>query len=783
MINGTITRALLASLLLLGVAAGAAARSDRSPNDFEITPLSNRADLVSGGDVLIEVRVPRQVPLDAVIVTRNGEDVTSAFGADGDAHTLRGLVTGLEAGTNVIEAGMKTPRGARGKGRGTIVVSERLEVTNHARGGPVFTGEQIQPWVCATPTAQPGSDTVPHTNPSGLSTFAVDDKCNIATEYRYWYKPAGTPTPCSGAACLQPYDPAFPPDDVSMTITDLGEVVPFIVRQERGTINRGIYDVAVLWNPNAPTGEQSAWNGKLQYSFGVASGSPRRQFPPSSPWFGSSIWTTNDLALARGFMTAASSLTDHQLNSNLAIAAETVMMIKEHVIEQYGPIRYTMGLGCSGGSIEQNVIASQYPGLLDGLQISCTYPDSITTAIEVGDCVLLFNYFNSPEFAALTAGLTEDEIDAMRAAIAGHQSAAGCPAWVFSFGSNGRAGNIPGLPSVGDAIWSTNARAEFPNNCLLPAALVYDPITNPGGYRCGPYDHAISVWGNAGDPLYPTRANTPTDNTGVQYGLKALLDGAIRAEVFVSLNEHVGGFDPDGLPQAARSRADRFALRTAYRSGIVTDGHSLAKVPIIDLRGNDDNGIHHDWRSFSLEARLVEANGHHDNHAMWRFGPGLFPGGLGTKLIFEQFFVMDQWLSAIEADTSRKPIERKVLDNRPAAAFDYCYLSSDTTYSTKVTDRAVCDADPVLAYFSSPRQVAGGPLAENVLKCQLKPLDINDYPPGTFTGGQWARLEAVFAGGVCDWSQPGVEQQPAMTNLIYAEGPGGEPLPPEPDSK
>ncbi len=44
-----------------------------------------------------------------------------------------------------------------------------------------------------------------------------------------------------------------------------------------------------------------------------------------------------------------------------------------------------------------------------------------------------------------------------------------------------------------------------------------------------------------------------------------------------------------------------------------------------------------------------------------------------------------------------------------------------------MTDQATCDADPRLAYFTSPHQVAGGPQPENILKCQLKPLNLADY--------------------------------------------------------
>jgi hypothetical protein len=481
-------------------------------------------------------------------------------------------------------------------------------------------------------------------------------------------------------------------------------------------------------------------------------------------------------------MTSASSLTDQLLNANQVVAAETLMMLKEHIVERYGPIRYVMGLGCSGGSILQNTIASTYPGLLDGLQISCTFPDSVTTAIEVGDCVLLTNYFASPAFAALTTGLTPEQVNAKKAAIAGHVDQRGCQAWNASFSHANLPGFIPDRPAA-PATWTppSSPRADVPNNCLLPMALVYDPATNPGGIRCGGADYLASVFGVADDPAFPNRANSTGDNVGVEYGRSALLTGAITPEEFVTLNERIGGSDADSRPTAGRSSADLPALRTAYRSGLVASGRSLARVPIIDLRGNDDSAIHHDWRSFALRARLDAANGQHGNHAMWRFGPGLSPPPQ-TGLTRQAFVVMDRWLTNIEADRSGAAIEQKVLADKPAEAADFCYLSTDTAYATKVTDQAACDADPVLRYFASPRQVAGGPLTEDVLKCQLEPLAVASYGTVSFSPEQWARLEAVFAGGVCDWSRPGVGQQPARPWATYRRGPGGTSLGPPPES-
>ena len=145
-------------------------------------------------------------------------------------------------------------------------------------------------------------------------------------------------------------------------------------------------------------------------------------------------------------MVVDNSLTDSLYNSNRVADAETMMMMKEHIVDNYGEIKYTMGNGCSGGSIEQNTVASIYPGLLDGIQPSCDFPDSITTGIEVSDCVLLVNSYATPEWTALMAGLTQAQINAKKAAINGHLDQTGCQAWNNSFGFNNKPGNyVPTL--------------------------------------------------------------------------------------------------------------------------------------------------------------------------------------------------------------------------------------------------------------------------------------------------------------------------------------------------
>ncbi len=749
-----------------------------------IKTLSNRADLVSGGAALVEIVLPPMAASPSGLkVDVGGRDVSDAFAPRASGRIV-GLVTGLASGNNVATAKLAGTKSAS------------LTINNHPIGGPVFTGPQIQPWICATPTAQPATSTTPATFASGLSTAAVDAQCNIATEYKLYYRTTtadcsfalpdpNPPTPPPTNACFKPYNPTPPrPSDLATTTTDKGVTVPYIVRVERGTINRGIYDIAVLFDPTAdwkPYAPQPGWNGKLLYSYGASTNQPRVQSRPNSSW-------VDDASLSRGFMVAVNMLTDSALNSNRVVAAETTMMMKEHIVNTYGEIRYTLGTGCSGGSIMQNTVASIYPGLLDGLQVACMYPDSETTGTEVSECVLLVNYFTTTQFTnALPAGLTQAQINGRKGAIAGHEDQTGCQAWNNLFGNNNKPGQyVPRVvvnPTTGDLAEAPPAR----NNCQLLPSQVYNPTTNPNGARCSPPDHAISIWGMAPGTNY---ARVTRDNVGVQYGLKALMSGAITAEEFVTLNERIGGIDSDSnntteVPVASRMVADPDALNTAYVSGIVSDGFNLGKVPIIDLRGYDNAGIamtsiHHTWRSFELRQRLDMANGNHDNHVMWRFGTGLTaPPASGLTL--QSFLTLDKWLSNIEADQSNASTpQQKVARNKPPEAFDFCYLGTD--YATKVTDQSRCDADPRLRAFSSPRQTAGGPVSENILKCQLKPFNADDYMGLALSPTQLTRLQAVFPTGVCDWSKPGQYQHPATSPMTYEAGPGGRVLGPAPSS-
>ena len=70
----------------------------------------------------------------------------------------------------------------------------------------------------------------------------------------------------------------------------------------------------------------------------------------------------------------------------------------------------------------------------------------------------------------------------------------------------------------------------------------------------------------------------------------------------------------------------------------------------------------------------------------------------------------------------------------------------------------ICELQEVQTQFGTPRTVAGEGVETDTNKCHLKPLRRLDYYPITFTDDQWQRLQAAFPAGVCDWSQPGVDQ-------------------------
>ena len=99
------------------------------------------------------------------------------------------------------------------------------------------------------------------------------------------------------------------------------------------------------------------------------------------------------LLLERGYAIATSSGNTSDVQYNLRLSEETAYMVKSHFELTYGARKLTIGLGGSGGAVQQYVISQNHPGLLDAGIPLYSYPDMVTQSIYAGDCNLLEQYF------------------------------------------------------------------------------------------------------------------------------------------------------------------------------------------------------------------------------------------------------------------------------------------------------------------------------------------------------------------------------------------------------
>lgn len=684
-----------------------------------IATVSSRSDMVSGGDVLVRVKPSEGIDSRTLRIERNGEDVTDAFRVDPREDGLLGLVTGLEVGHNVIQA--------RSEG---VEARTELNVTNHPAWGPVFAGPHEQPFFCTTHLFQltAGETLGP----------ALDEFCSAERRVDYVYRTrAGTIEPLPAGDRLPP--------DLSFTTTMDGHEVPLIVRIETGTANRSIYEIALLHDPREPSPDpwnpSTGWNGKLIYRFG--GGCRPGWYQQGSRTAG----VLDDVQLSRGYAIASASLNVFANNCSELLAAETMMMVKERFVEAYGPPRFTIGWGSSGGSHQQFGIADNYPGLLNALVVGSSFPDMTSgTVFKSADGRLLEYYFEHAPSGRFTP---EQE-----RAISG-------------FGVRGS------IPAMSVMARRSDPMADFAE--VVPEEHRYHPERNPTGARSTIYDHTVNVYGR--DPATGF-ARRPLDNVGVQYGLGTLNAGVIDAEQFLELNEGIGGLDRDFRHQPERTVGDPGAIEAAYRTGRIISGRALASVPVLDFRAyldlREEGDNHMKLHSFSLRERLKRENGHADNHVLLvthsgqRFGFGGYSSTETNDVLYGALEQLDRWLTAIVEDTSGDPLPERVVRAKPDDLVDSCWTPDGRKIEETQSYDGPGECGVLYPAFPVPALVAGAPLVDDIVKCHLKPLDPSDYAV-KMTPGQWVRLGRIFPTGVCDWTRPGVGQQ-AQTGVWLTAG-------------
>lgn len=751
-----IKTSLVASVTLLcfvGLLWQAQAQDQRPP---QLKLLSGRPAYVSGGDLLLAIETKDWIPNSRIQVyvdqKRVPAEIQKAPPSPEDpalADQRWARIEKLSPGPHEIQVHLNhlLPWKQRW--------SDRLSIHNYPRQGPMISGPHQQPFICESQEFRLA--TKERWDP------AQDANCSLPTRVDYVYLdtdgrfnalPDALPEG-SYPEDMRWLDAALPrPEGSSPKKRSKSQKIPFIVRVETGTVNRAIYEIALLHDPKdpepTPWQRSSSWNGKLIYTHG---GGCRRGWYRQGSRTGGVLRET---LLERGYALASASLNVFGQNCNDLLASETHIMVKERFIERYGPPLWTMGMGGSGGAYQCYQSADNYPGVFDGIFVTLSFPDVLSATIfTIADARLMQRYFSQLE--------DKDEYSPEQIeAITGFARATSLPHL-----SQGAA-RIDPLPHK-DRPWPLRG-GEY--DSTIPDELRF-PKTSQA--RPTVYDNLRNVLAKAG---HRGPVGRPLDNHGVQYGLLALQNKIISLRQFLDLNENIGGIDKNGNFIKTRHRADPYASRRALATGrILRAQGGLATTPIIDLRRytdeRDQGDMHMLIHHFTTRERLRQHSGNLDNYHMVIRGdtPTFLPDERKTltpaqrnqrindryrQTHIPMIVAMDQWLSAIARDSSPLDRKHKIKKHRPSALIDGCYVETPGGEDFLADDFHNLRRSPCLEkypLYSTPRMVAGGDMRNEVIKCRLRKLKRSDYP--AMSKKQWRRLQSIFPDGVCDFKQPG----------------------------
>ncbi|MGI9220133.1 MAG: DUF6351 family protein [Woeseiaceae bacterium] len=637
---------------------------------------------------------------------------------------------------------------------------------------PTYLEELSYPFVCRTERSTLGQPLVDNQEGAGIAVYDGDTiigyskDCSINSRVLYYYRSG------RNGQFLPLEDDA---EDIEQ-ITLNGEQVPFVVRLEIGTINRHIYVIAMLRGPNdtADNPDLTRWNQKLLYQLrgGVGIGRRQGRIHPSY------VPSRTAAQLAKGYAVVHSTANQTSTSYDIQLAEDTMARVKRQFVARYGEPTYTIGLGKSGGAIQQYLIGQNRPGLLDAGIAMYSYPDTVTQITRVMDCELLEYYF--------------DVVDADNE----KWQARSQRSWIEGFNAS------DDMPNEFEKLRAVQAfvRGEWHNwsDGQTECSRSWRNLTPHMGNPRYTYFESLfaedvakrvpfTYWDNQKD-IYGTDeqgyGRRTYDNIGVQYGLAALNNGQITMPEFLHLNDNIGGwrspaqmsrerFWKSGGAQsdladislwshhnmtatasnsrpAARNEGDAGAIAAAYRSGNVFLGE--IDMPILDFRHylEERLDMHHSLQSFVIRTRMSRQQGHADNQLIW-------VADLPFEPLDEALSVMERWLDNMQANQSLSVVEAK-----PDDALDRCYSDTgkiiaegsgiwDGEWNEKAGGACLKRFPP----YSNPRLIAGDDYAGDIFKCHLRTIDhaIADgvYAP-VDAAPYRAELQRVFPAGVCDYS-------------------------------
>ncbi|MGH2577991.1 MAG: DUF6351 family protein, partial [Actinomycetota bacterium] len=399
-----------------------------------------------------------------------------------------------------------------------------------------------------------------------------------------------------------------------------------------------------------------------------------------------------DIGLSKGYAIVHSSGTRTSTHYNLVLGAETAIMTKERFIEGYGVPIYTVGVGGSGGAIQQYVYAQRHPGvIIDAAIPQYSYPDMVTQTIHTGDCELLEHYMD------VTDGANPKWQDWNNRE------------WLEGLNADSALPNPyrGGLPGNSECVKGWRGLTPLALNPLWFQAFSGLDRMNPAEMAQVHWTHwedLKNIYGVGADGY----ARMTWDNVGVQYGLKALKDGNITPAEFLNLNARIGswkdpadmvqeafpfpappppmppatpGFDPwsarnmnlspdGGVTPAPRREGDLAAMNAAYNQGLYFNGD--IDIPLIDWRHylEEELDMHNSHQSFASRQRMLDFDGDASNQVIW------FTDARPARQVDatpEALAVIDEWMANIRANP-----DLGVAGNKPELATDRCFTTEGT---------------------------------------------------------------------------------------------------------